>query len=309
MALSFRDYITISTAFADAQLDEGKIWDAIKAKLGAKASDEDVEAELERLKKTDSKDLAKIKTTQASRDAAARKAEREAAAAKLPASTGHAGADDARRRLTATKTGNMRAGQSRATERGWALGEETLAEAQEFVVSYSLKSSDAVKRCTLKARDVTDVKRKFADTHYGAKLLSVAPAKKVEKKIAKVEEDFGPLGPRTLAEGKDAKVVVMKVLFDYINTREAEKIGGVTLFHTCETPQKAAEMVDAINAIDKEGGFQLEDDFMVHWGQNSYSDFQGTHGEQVSVESVKIVDKEPALGRRVYAFNPADFGL
>ena len=64
MTISLRDYITISDAFKEAQLDEGAVWDAIKKKLGGKASPEETEAELERLKKIAPAEFAKIKAAE-----------------------------------------------------------------------------------------------------------------------------------------------------------------------------------------------------------------------------------------------------
>jgi hypothetical protein len=268
--------VIISDAFVEAQLDEGKIWDAIKKKLGGKASDEEIKAEVERLKGLDSDDIKKIKQTAQSRDFHARK-KREAAAAKAtgrPTPTrptlntvrgGHQSNDvwdDARgfdrfheeqsleegrkagvlvgknmkdfsaedwceflkkvekttksefkdqeyitdRIMTAMQNEGEEVSEPKASaiaKKVCALSakmnEDVLEEGQDFTVSYKLRGSDAVKKVVLNGRNVIDIKRKFADSHYGAKLVSVEPSKVVVKKVEKVEEEesFGPLGPRS----------------------------------------------------------------------------------------------------------------
>ena len=196
MALSFKDYVLISDAIKEVQLEEGKIDDLlayVKKLLGPKASPEQIEAKLKTLKGVNAKDIAavkknvdSVKKTVASRDFHARKA---ADAAKprgtVPTISHHSGIEAAKRALASTPSNLMTAAQSRASERSWALGEEKLEEAQAFVVTYKLKTGDVAKRWKVTARDAAQAKRKFGDTHYGAKLVSVEPmngAKKVAVK-------------------------------------------------------------------------------------------------------------------------------
>ena len=250
--ISFSDYVVISDALVEDQLIEGKIWDAIKKKLGGSASDADIGAEVERLKSLDADDIQKIKATKASRDFHARKAAEAAGAVKKPMSTNrsigtHAGAGTelAARRAQASrhdkyddqswiKEGRIddvkRVGWYVANDKGFVVSGPyedksdvpakyrdrdggpfsitqitrlDLSEAKEFIVTYSPRGQDTTKRTIVTGRDVTDVKRKFADTHYGVKLISAiarkAKAKVAAKKEAEVEEaeDCGPLGPRT----------------------------------------------------------------------------------------------------------------
>ena len=209
MTVSFRDYVIISDAFVAAQLDEGKIWDAIKAKLGAKASPEEVEAEIERLKKTKGKDVEKIKQTAASKNFHDRKAaelekkaEREA---KKPVGTVQA---EIQKKLVAMPSVKLRAAQGKAVERDWVAnmeGEELEGEAlneaaTEFVVSYTSKGGGSTLRARIKGRDARDVRRKFNDMYFMKRILGIEPARLPKKKPESVEEQYGPLGPRTLEE-------------------------------------------------------------------------------------------------------------
>jgi oligoribonuclease NrnB/cAMP/cGMP phosphodiesterase (DHH superfamily) len=180
MKMSFRDYVTISDAFIEAQLDEGKIWDAIKAKLGGKATDDEIEAEIERLKKTDKKDLDKIAKSSASRDFHERK--KQAAMAKKPQGTiGHEqpAAEDSRKRLGSMQSKDMRAGHARAAERNWAMGEEIeLTEGvQEFVVSYTSAGGGSTMKAKIKGRDIREVRRKFNDSYFKKQILGIEPSK------------------------------------------------------------------------------------------------------------------------------------
>lgn len=194
--LSFKDYVLISNAIVEAQLDEGAIWDAIKKKLGGskQMSDDEIEAEIQRLKKLGPGSIEKIRATKASQDFHARKA--------ADAKAGMRGADARRgtvstnptrspgmKKLDSIATPNLTAGQARAVERDWAMREGKLTEAAEFEVTYRLRNGDdSPKRTRIKARDTTDVRRKFADTHYGAKIVLIRPAKpKVAKPVAEPE--------------------------------------------------------------------------------------------------------------------------
>ena len=276
MTISLRDYITISDAFKEAQLDEGAVWDAIKKKLGGKASPEETEAELERLKKIAPAEFAKIKaaekakasTTQtkaaakASADFHARRAlqkEKETTAVKPSGTRPTVSPAAAKAKFDAMDAKEYRAGHHRAAERAYAMGEakidnaeaagwyaydskgeicqgpktkktdidakyrdqdggaytvvkidqadidrrERLSEAKEFDVRYRIRQGDSysnlLKKVTIKGRDAADIKKKFGETHYGAKLVLITP---VQEKAAKSEpepmkESYGPLGPRS----------------------------------------------------------------------------------------------------------------
>lgn len=205
MALSFKDFILIADAMKEVQLEEGKIDDLlayVKKLLGPKASKEEIDAKVKKLQDADKKDVDKIKKTSASRDFHARKA----ADAMKPKTRGtvatvshHPDIEDAKKRMSSMATSKMRAGQLRNSERTW-MGEETLEEAQDFVVTYKLKTGDVAKRWKVTARDATQAKRKWSDSHLGAKLVSVepmkggakVPVKKVPEKPS-VEEDLDTL--------------------------------------------------------------------------------------------------------------------
>lgn len=206
MSISFRDYVLLSELVQEdtEQLDEAffttaakKLWELVKKKLGPDATDEEIQKEVDRLKKLDKKDLAKVKSTKASKDFhARRKQEIEDRAAKKPQGT---------RPTIAPKSSTPRQGAAadRAADREWmrqASGlmdaiqprdSSPLNEAKEFVVVYQLKNSDKQRKWTVKGRDSSDVKRKFGDAHYGAKLISIAPAKPVVlKKEVEVDSDL-----------------------------------------------------------------------------------------------------------------------
>jgi hypothetical protein len=104
----------------------------------------------------------------------------------------------------------LRAAQGRAVERDWVgnmegqeLEGEALSEAvTEFVVSYTSKGGGAKLRARIKGRDTREVRRKFNDMYFMKQILGIEPArpaKKVKEPEA-VEEQYGPLGPRTLEE-------------------------------------------------------------------------------------------------------------
>ncbi len=216
MALSFRDYVLITEAIQEIQLEEGWAADKmaqalefIKKKLGPKATPEKIEAELKKLKGLNAADIAAVKKAAAKKtkqgeafkerqkkredDEKAQKGARRTVATV----SHHSGVEDAKRNLAAAHASNkLRAGQRKSDERSW-MGEETLEEAQDFVVTYKLKTGDTAKRWKVTARDAAQAKRKFGDTHYGAKLVSVepmnggkkVPVKKVPEKPS-VDEDF-----------------------------------------------------------------------------------------------------------------------
>lgn len=197
MALSFKEYVLISDAIKEVQLEEGKIDDLlayVKKLLGPKATPEQIEAKLKKLKGIEAKDLEAVKKTSASRDFHARKAADAAKPVKnvrgtVPTISHHSGVEDAKAHLAATASNKMRASQGRASDRNWALGEETLEEAQAFVVTYKLKTGDIAKRWKVTARDAAQAKRKFGDTHYGAKLVSVEPMSGSKKVAIKKEPE------------------------------------------------------------------------------------------------------------------------
>lgn len=199
MALSFRDYVLISDAVKENQLEEGRIEDLlawVKKLLGPKATPEQIEAKLKTLKDVDKKDLEaikKISNTKAAREFAVRKAARDEAPKSstrgtVPTISHHSGIEDSKKRLAALSSDKMRGGQLRHAERSW-MGEETLEEAQAFVVTYKLKTGDVAKRWKVTARDAAQAKRKFGDTHYGAKLVSVEPMTGAKKVAVKKEPE------------------------------------------------------------------------------------------------------------------------
>ena len=190
MKLSFKDYTIISDAFIEMQLDENAIqdlWAHVKKKLGMKATDDQIEAEIERLKKTKGSDLDAIKKTAQSRAFHARKA-----------------ADEKRAALQARKPeptrGTLGQPKGALTNADWddaldsrdrkflakrdrvAEGEEVvqLDEAQkEYRVEYTTKLSNAdskVKVAKIKAMDVAAVREKFKRDFHGMKLLTIKPA-------------------------------------------------------------------------------------------------------------------------------------
>ena len=195
MNLSFKEYSELSAVLSEeGQLDEGKLGDWLKKLhdklLKSGKSEDEIEAELEKEKKKFQAGAEKISQSQASKDFHARKAQREkeaaARAARQPQGTrgtvGTDGASQARAKLNATPSGQMRAAQSRAAEREFAMGEEQLAEGKmEFEVKYRPKGGGATRKWTTSGRDATDVRRKFADTHYGAKLITISPVKPAKK--------------------------------------------------------------------------------------------------------------------------------
>jgi hypothetical protein len=88
--VGFKDYVTIAEAFEEAQLDEGKIWDAIIKKLSGKGiTGAEAEAEATRLLgdkedlgKKKNANIEKIKKTKQSQEFQKRKQDRETASAR-----------------------------------------------------------------------------------------------------------------------------------------------------------------------------------------------------------------------------------
>ena len=189
MSVSFKDF----AQFVDAdQISEGAIWDAIKKKLSLSKEEED--SALERLKAKKAGYVAKTKTVQKvksaaekARDAAIDKALQDFAKSnKTSKSISH---DDARASFGSIDKRGM-------TNAGQEFHGDVIAEAREFVVTYVLKSNASKQvKTRMTGRDSFDVKRKFADTHYGAKLISITPrptssAPSKRDKPEEVEEDL-----------------------------------------------------------------------------------------------------------------------
>ena len=223
MSLSFKEYVTISKAIAENQLDEGFIQDAIEAikkRLGANATDEKIRAEIEKLKKQNptfkkkaddeaaaakKKDGGKTAATsqksaeQAKKDAewaAAVKASREGGSAHQAVSTIRTQAarqtQKADRRAGAEWRGQMGADPFESKDQDGIV----LEGQSDFVVTYMNKAGGGRIKATMKGRDVRDIRRKFGDMYFGKKLLSVEPAKAAPKQEAEIEECKSPLGKR-----------------------------------------------------------------------------------------------------------------
>ena len=191
MTLTFKEYSQLTALLSEeGQLDEGKLTDWLK-KLHDKLvrsgkSEAEIEKEIEKEKLKFKAGAEKISQSQHSKDFHARKAQREkealARSPKQPqgtrATVGTDAASQSRNRLNTIPSGHLRAGQARAAEREFAMGEEKLAEGKiEFEVKYRPKGGGATRKWTTSGRDATDVRRKFADTHYGAKLITISPVK------------------------------------------------------------------------------------------------------------------------------------
>lgn len=198
MSVSFKDFYVLVDAVEDT-LDEGKIWDAIKKKLGGdKASDVDVAAEVERVKGIDASDLDKIKKTKASHEFKMRQAARAADQKKQdtastfdnPKSSLAARTGELKNRLDSKSVSAMRGGERRSVDRQWMQEEVELTEGQcDFKVTYS-DVSGKTKNTILRGRDVREIRRKFGDQYYRMKLLSVEPVKAKPQKVQpKTEED------------------------------------------------------------------------------------------------------------------------
>jgi hypothetical protein len=205
MGLSFKDYVVISDALEAEQLEEGWMDDAIlaiKKKLGGKMSDDEIAAEIEKLKTKKAGATKKVADTQASKDFHQRRADMAAkAAARQPRGTVPTGPNTAAS-LRSKSTSDMTGPELRAVDRN-PFGEGLVTEAQkEYKVEYTNKAGGSTKTAKIKAQDVTAVREKFRRDFHGMKILTVTPAKVVVKKPAKVEEvqedqEHGPLGPRS----------------------------------------------------------------------------------------------------------------
>jgi hypothetical protein len=215
MGLSFKDYVVISDALEAEQLEEGWMDDAIlaiKKKLGGKMSDDEIAAEIEKLKgkkagadKKVAGGAERVAQTQQSRDFHARRAEMAAkAAARQPQGTIGTGAKKPSP-LDSTPTSQMSGAMRRAVDRN-PFAEELVTEAQiEFNVKYRAKGSDGTakdKKTVIKGTDVRNVKDKFRLQYAGWMFVSAEPKnvpKRVIKKVEEVQEDqdCGPLGPRS----------------------------------------------------------------------------------------------------------------
>lgn len=106
---------------------------------------------------------------------------------------------------------------------------------------------------------------------------------------------------RKEAAGKN--VVVAKIMIDYIDHDDREKQGSVQLFHTCATAEEATALATKLTDSDIDN-----DDILYHYAHNAFNSVSSIHGSAY-VDSVKIVAKEPALARKVFAFNPTDFKI
>lgn len=200
MSVSFKDFYLLVDA-VDETLDEGKIWDAIKKKLGGdSASDADVAAEVERVKGIDSSDLEKIKKTKASREFKLRQAQRAKeknsqdqqarSAFNNPNASMAARTAELRTKLDAKPTANLRGAEARAAERNWVQEGQDLTEGLcDFKVTYT-DPAGKKKITTMRGRDVREVRRKFGDQFYRMKITSVEPMKaKPKAKPTDIEDD------------------------------------------------------------------------------------------------------------------------
>lgn len=127
MGVSFKDYVIISDAFQEAQLEEGAIWDAIQKKLGAKASPEETEAQLDRLKKIAPAEFAKIKAAEKAKGSTAQDkiaAQRSAEFEKRKALRPIGGNIKTQGTQGTRGSGDERYGDRRAAEHAYAMGEE-----------------------------------------------------------------------------------------------------------------------------------------------------------------------------------------
>lgn len=322
MALTFKEYVVISDAISANQLEEGWMENAIiaiKKKLGGKISDDEIKAEIAAMK-------TKVSDTKQSKDFHERRKAQEKQRLQreirgilnsTPGARGTqptVGTSQADIRKAQNAEGRRQQALARNAERDWhqqfeSLKDESLTEAtKEYRVEYTAKAGGTTRIGKIKAQDVTAVREKFKRDFHGMKILTITPAKPAPKKRETVEE-HGPLGPRQILDEAKAemKTVVMKVSFDYITNRDDEAQGSVTLFHTCKTAEEASALIEKITAAQDEGLIDDSGDYIYHWGQNSYNNFSQPHGDAIYIETMKLASKEPALGRKVYAFNPADF--
>jgi hypothetical protein len=230
MGLSFKDYVVISDALEAEQLDEDWMSDAIlaiKKKLGGKMSDDEIAAEIGKLKdkkagadKKVAGGAERMAQTQQSRDFNARRADMAAkAAARQPQGTiGTSHQDEhpsiardretvANRSARAANAVARRNQYPNGVNSGLEIEGDVLAEAQiEFNVKYRAKGSDGTskdKKTVIKGTDVRNVKDKFRLQYAGWMFISAEPKNVpryvAKKKVEEVQEDqdCGPLGPRS----------------------------------------------------------------------------------------------------------------
>ena len=208
MALTFREFLIVTEAFQEAEgatLTEGAIWDKIQSGL-KKIGGKDSESKVAQIKKDigdKGEKLKDIKKTRAdieiekvsgekSEEFYARKALQDAKGKKkdlaAKASNAHQSARDALAkaaadRLNSKPLSQLRGAELRRLDRNPFEGKEAeieanfkrLTEAQTFVVTYELKNCDKPKKAEIDGANVTRVKRKFEDTHHGAKIITIIP--------------------------------------------------------------------------------------------------------------------------------------
>lgn len=208
MALTFREFLVVSEAFQEAEgtaLTEGAIWDKIQSGL-KKIGGKDPESKVAQIKKDigdKGEKLKDVKKTRAdvelekvagekSEEFYARKALQDAKDKKkglvAKASNAKQSAMDAQAkaaadRLNSKPLSQLRGAELRRIDRNPFEGKEAeleanfkrLTEAQTFVVTYELKTSDKPKKVEIDGANVTRVKRKFEDTHHGAKIITIIP--------------------------------------------------------------------------------------------------------------------------------------
>lgn len=104
--------------------------------------------------------------------------------------------------------------------------------------------------------------------------------------------------------GRD--VVIVNLSIDYVDDNDNDKHGSVTVFHKCKSPEEAAELAKKIKAASEFG--DDDDDVLHHYVSNAYSSVTWVHGPAY-VTSVKTSSKEPAPTKKVFSFNPSDFGF
>lgn len=112
-----------------------------------------------------------------------------------------------------------------------------------------------------------------------------------------------------LFEAKSGATVVAKMDIAYIDHNDRDKNITVTVFQDLKTPERAAELVAKLKAIDdKEGAIDVDydkfDDSLYHMAQNGGGNISSVHGSgYIDFNTVKIVPKAPALARKVFTFN------
>jgi hypothetical protein len=165
-------------------------------------SDDEIDAEIEKVKAKKAGVVSKVKDTQQSKDFHQRRADAEAKAKSRQPQGTRATVPNTAAAFKAKSTSDMKGGELRALDRN-PFAEELVTEAQcEFNVEYVSKGGGSTKKCVIKGIDVTAVKEKFRRQYAGWKFLSAKPKtvrKPVPKKVEEVQEDqeHGPLGPRS----------------------------------------------------------------------------------------------------------------